>query len=229
MERLYEIIEYNMTDDEAKAFKLAIIYEELAKKFFPKEQCGKLSKRGDPRKCTLFKYCYKMINENKNKLLDEQLGLFVKAQFTILKNIKDSNTKIHANVSPQVIVGKKAWNRWLVWLKKYKTMSQVQQAKEMNASEAKVIAKLKKTKEFLLKQLKDPPNQEEFCKILAGRAMPRWISLGKVSQYYILLSPWVAECCDDLADTFAFDISMYKPHITPLIEEHFKKEFDYEF
>ena len=54
---LEDILNYEMTPEEAKAFKLALLWEELCQQEFPDERRVSL-KKGDPRKSTLFRYCY---------------------------------------------------------------------------------------------------------------------------------------------------------------------------
>lgn len=227
MDRFYQILEYNMTKEEALAFKLALIWEELTQSMFSRENCGKLPTKGDPRKSNLFRYCYKMARETRRIILPEQYRWFVKAQLDILKNIKQNDQ--HANVSPSCLVGEKAWRRWMVWQKKFNNISKINK-EEIKACESKIIFKLNKTKEFLLNQFRRKPTLEDIQSAFDSRAMIRWITLGKISGYYVVLSPLVAKCLKnkDFEKEFNFDLTIYKNHITPEVEEFFSREFSWE-
>jgi hypothetical protein len=226
---LYPIIEYKMNNQEAKAYRLALIYQELAREYFPKERCGKIPKKGDPRKCNLFRHCYKLLEERQGQLLDDQYRLYIRAQFDILKNIK--NEKQHADVSPNCIVGPKSWRRWQVWLRKFRSYTAVQASVVANAPEAKVVEKLKRTKKFLETTFKRLPNYDDIEDAFRNRAMIRWITLGKVCGYYVLMSPLIEKYMEgnSFEDVFEFDLSIYKPHLTDGLYEFFKKEFAHEF
>jgi hypothetical protein len=226
MDRLYQIMEYKMTQLQAKAFKLCLIWEELAQKSFPKERrVPKLPKRGDPRESNLFRHCYKLLRETRGLILDDQYRFYIKAQFDILKNIEVENG-CHARVDPGCLIGKKAWARWMVWLKKYKTLQKSENL-EFKALTEKIKAKLRKTKEFLVHQFKGDPTYENIKQAFESRALTRWITLGKVSGYYAILSPYVKKCIGGRSfdEAFSFDLEIYRPHITPEIEEFFKEEF----
>jgi len=228
MDRHYQILEYEMTQSEAKAFKLALIWEGLAIETFPGESCGKLPVKGDPRKSNLFRYCYKLLRETKGLILDDQYRWYIKSQFDILKNLK--NEGIHANISPSCLVGPKAWKRWKVWLKKFNCLSKVNSLVVM-APESKVLTKLKKTKEFLLKQFKGTPKPEDIKQAFNNRTIIRWVTVGKICGYYVILSPFIKRCLSgkNFESEFNFDLTIYQHHITPTIEEYFKKEFFYEY
>ena len=227
LNRLSEILTWQMTQGEAKAFKLAIMWEEFTQKMFPGTPCGKLPKRGDPRKSLLFRYCHKLMREMNGVILDDQYQWYIKAQLDILKNIGGD---YKANISPACLVGPKAWKRWKVWLKKFQAMSRVQRA-EIEVAESKVFAKLAKTKEFLVHQFKGNPTLKDIEQAFKSRAFIRWLTLGKICGYYVLLSPFVSKCLSgkDFEQEFNFDLSIYSSHITEAIKDNFRKEFDYEY
>jgi len=225
MDRLYQILEYNMTRQQAKAFKVALIWEELTKKLYPGEQCGRLNRKGDPRKSILFKYCYKLVRTMQGFILDDQYRYYIRAQLDTLKNYKIGDC--HANINPGCLVGKKAWWRWITWAKKMKSMERTSRV-EILPLESKIKARLKKTKEFLLHQFKRNPTKEDICKAFENRTLIRWIVLGKVCGYYAVLSPHVAQCLgtQSFDEAFRFDLQIYKSHITPEVEKFFKNEFN---
>lgn len=227
LNRLSEILYWKMTEGEARAFKLSLTWEDFTKKMFPNISCGKLPKKGDPRKSLLFRYCYKLIRETKGVILDDQYEWYIKAQLDILKNI---GVDYHPNISPACLVGEKAWKRWKVWLNKFQAMSRVERA-EIIISESKVISKLKKTKEFLVKQFKKEPTFADIEQALKSRAFIRWLTLGKITGYYVLLSPFVFKCLDgkNFEQEFNFDLSVYENSITDFIKKYFNEEFKYEF
>jgi hypothetical protein len=225
MDRYYQILEYEMNQIEAKAFKLALIWEELAKEYSLKES-GKLPIKGDPRKSNLFKYCNKLLRETKGLILDDQYRWYIKSQFDILKNLKKEG--IHANISPSCLVGDKAWKRWKVWLSKFNSISKVDFDADIIVLESKIISKLNKTKEFLVKQFKKEPNFEDIKNAFSNRTILRWVTLGKICGYYMILSPFIKKCLD--GKKFEnFDLEIYKLSITPKIEEYFKNLFSYEY
>ena len=229
MDRHYQILEYEMTQTEAKSFKLALIWEEESHKIFPNESCGKLPIKGDPRKANLFKYCNKLLRETKGILLDDQYRWYIKAQFYILKNLK--NEGIHANISPSCLVGPKAWKRWKVWSSKFNSISKVNFNAEIMVLECKIIAKLKKTKEFLIKQFKKEPNFEDIKNAFTNKTILRWLTLGKICGYYVILSPFIKKCLENknFEDHFNFDLSIYKQVLlNQNILDFFNKEFNYE-
>ena len=162
-------------------------------------------------------------------ILDDQYRYFIRAQFDTLKNY---NTKGGTNhIDPNCLVGKKAWVRWKIWLKKYQSMERTQEQVEVSALTSKIKGKLKKTKEFLLHQFKREPTKEDICQAYESRALIRWIVLGKVCGYYAVLSPYIAQCIgtQNFDEAFRFDLNIYKTHLTEEVEAFFKEEFKYEY
>ena len=86
---LSKIIEYNMDDIEARAYKCCLLWVKICQKMFPKERYSKLRKSGDPRKSYLFKCCYKLVTECSGKLADGEYKLYIYAQCDI--QIHDEN------------------------------------------------------------------------------------------------------------------------------------------
>lgn len=223
MNDLELIIKYKMDDLEATAFKLVLLYEELCQKEFPNERHVKISKNKDPRKSTIFKYCYKLARETKGIFKEKDYYLYILAQLQILKLIKEGN--VHALIEPQILVGEKAWKRWKIWKKKYdKKISKIKNSQELGilTSESKIKVELKSTLEFLKKNNCLSFNQ--FKNNIIN--IKRWIKVGKISPYYIVLSPIMTKLLNEIDD---FEIALYRPSITPNLEKYFKEEYDHEF
>ena len=223
MSELEPIIKYKMDDMEAKAFKIAIIWQEECNRELPKESCVRLKKNSDPRKSTLFKYCYKLAKETKGILKDNELPLYVRAQLQILKSIREG--EVHALIEPHCLVGEKAWKRWKIWRYKYqKAMNRITGSEDLGISTKapKIIVEINKTKEFL--ESRGCLSEDGFKNNL--QSMTLWASLGQVSYFYVVLSPWIKKFLSP--DHFEFDHVYYRSSITPQVEEHFRKTFEHE-
>jgi len=222
MNDLELIIKYKMNDLEATAFKLTLLYEELCKKEFPNERHVKISKDKDPRKTTLFKYCYKLARETKGIFKEKDYKLYILAQLQILRLAKEGN--IHALIEPQILVGEKAWKRWKIWKRIYdKKINKIKNSQELGilTSESKIKIELKSTLLFLKNN--NCLHKDYFSKNINN--IKRWIKTGKISPYYVVLSPVMV----DIINEIDFDISMYRPSITPNLEKYFRQEFIHEF
>lgn len=215
MNELELILKYKMDDLEAKAFKIALMWQDLCKKEFPNERHVKISKDKDPRKTTLFKYAYKLARETKGLLSnDKEYYIYIVAQLQMLKLMKEGN--IHALIEPQILVGENAWKRWKMWKNKFdKKLKEVKTSQELGliTSPNRIKIELKKTLEFMSKKDYSSITKEQ---------INRWASNGSISPYYVALSPFAKKHID------RFDYELYKPSITPEIEEFFKKEFSHE-
>lgn len=219
MNDLELIIKYKMSDLEAKAYKICLMWHDLCKKEFPNERHVKISKNKDPRKTTLFKYCYKLIRETKGLLSnDKEYYLYITAQLQIMKLMKEG--EIHALIEPQILVGEKAWKRWKLWKKKYdKKLRSIQTAEELGitTNKSRIKIELRNTKKFITQSNIDVESVD----------LLKLQSNGQISSYYIALSPLARKNIN--RNNIKFDYDLYKPSITPEIEEFFKKEFEYEF
>lgn len=224
MSELEPIIKYKMNEMEAKAFKIAIIWQEECQREIPKEPFAKLKRNSDPRKSTLFKYCYKLAREMKGILEDKDLRTYVRSQIQILKSIREG--EIHALIEPHCLVGEKAWKRWKIWLRMHnKKLSKALTSDQLGVStkESKVITELKKTRSFL---------ESKGCldrRVLSASSkdLQRWSRNGEVSYFYLLLSPWIKSIYgEDIP--MDFDKIYYRSAITPAVEEFFRSEFNHE-
>lgn len=229
MSDLELILKLNMDEMEAKAYKLALIWEDLCNKEFPHDRHTKLSQK-NPLKCTLFRYCHKLARESIGVIPDSELRLYIMAQLQVLKHMREGN--VHAMIGPQILTGKQAWPRWKLWKKRYdKRMAQMSNVEELKITEncAKIIVALQKNKEFLDKE--NFRSYESISKKLTDMSMIRWLTTGRISPYYAILSPWVNQWLNGrkIEDVLMFDLSLYRPSITPQIETKFREIFPEEF
>lgn len=224
MSELEPIIKYKMNEMEAKAYKIAIIWQDECKRELPNESFAKLKRNTDPRKSTLFKYCYKLAREMKGILEDKDLSIYVRAQLQILKAIREG--EVHALIEPHCLVGEKAWKRWKIWHRKYhKKLNRALTADQLGIStkESKVVAELKSTFAFL--ENKKCLDFSTFSSSI--KDIERWVNNGEISCFYLILSPWIKKIFGDHTH-FNFDESYYRSGITPRIEEFFKDTFQHE-
>lgn len=231
MNDLEPIIKYNMNPLESKAYKIGLLWEKLCRQELPGERFTR-HKSGDPRKGSLFRHCYKLARETNGLLEDHEYKLYILAQLHVLKNLKDS-TGIHAMIDCNCLVGDKAWVRWKIWKKQYERQAlqpPTADDVEISASESRVIAELERTRKFLHEQFKGPPSVERYRKLVTDLTLVRWLTLGKMSPYYGLLSPMLKEALGKgVEEAFMFDFGVYRKSLTPTIEEKFEGLFPEEF
>lgn len=184
-----------MNEDEALALKTAVLWEILVKKEFPNYEHIKLKRKGDPRKSSLFKYCYKLVKETKGYLKTTEYKSYMLAQINILKNIKSGD--VHALIHPQCLVGTKAWKRWKLW--KFKIQQQenksVTQETEIPLHQLKIA--LENTKDFFLRNFKKIPDKKDIDFWHRNGLLKKYLIQGKISPYYIAMSP---HCTFDKTD-----------------------------
>jgi len=220
---------YGMDKIESAAYKLCIIWIEKSRKFFPEYDHTKL-RRGDPRKSLMFKICYKLVRETQGILNEEDYPLYVRAQLDILKNISLGSDK-HPLIEPNCLVGEKAWKRWKLWKKKYDSVvSEKGFTKKITASSQKVLDALEKTQEFIFKTLGPEPSLDKFQESVVNKNLYRWINLGKISPYYLCLSPYFQKIVpkEDMKK-INFDLEIYRACLNDELIVLFKEKFSYEF
>ena len=221
MNNLEIILKYDMDNMEIKAYKICLIWQKLCAEVFPNERFPRLNLNKDPRKTTLFKYGYKLIRETKGLLSDDkEYYFYILAQLQTLKHLEENN--IHPLIEPQILVGEKAWKRWKRWhwiynqrLKEVNTFEQM----DIRASFNKIKNELNSTYSFLEKHKFLDINQAPLEKING------WIYDGKISNYYVILSPFMQKnsAIENL------DLDLYRPSITPEVEKYFKEKFKHEY
>jgi hypothetical protein len=220
MEKLNLIVQYQMDETEAKAFKCAIMWEKFCAEFFERERFSKLRQKGDPRKSYLFRCCYTLVKDFDHIIENEDYKLYIYAQLEILKGITDGET--HANIDPACLIGDKAWIRWKMWQKRYSQVKKFKNVEEVEikADQKKVLKELEKTKDFLLEQFKGPPSKEALADAAENRTLLRWLHNKKVSPYFILLYP-------HLPNTgWSMDLGVFERNITPEVEKYFEELFN---
>jgi hypothetical protein len=218
---LEPIVEFNMTADEAAAYKLGILWIEISKRLFPElRRTGSFPKKGDPRKGSLFKHCYKLYTLTKDLIDIKDYKFYITAQLQIFKAIQISGQ--HPFISPACLIGDKAWVRWKIWKKKYENINKVKTVAdvEIQVDISEIEKELTKSKKFTKSKFS---NEEEFKNI--AQDISRAIMLGKISGFYAVLSPWVKKYCI-LGN---IDLSYYKDNANSAVISYFKELFKEEF
>ncbi len=223
--RLDAIIDYEMDALEAKAYKLTLFWLDKSRALFPDYAHAKMKQKGDPRKSGIFKFCYKLARETQGILEESDYPLYIRAQLEILKHI--TRGKEHAMIDPNCLVGDKAWVRWKLWKRKYDDRTKVIEDKEpVPANQIKMAEALNRTKEFLVKTWGAEVSAEKFKEAVINNNLIRWVTLGKISPYYLVLSPLIAQAVPDLAERLkTIDLEVYRKVLTPEIKAYFAKTF----
>jgi len=222
---LEAILSYKMNDLEAKAYKISLMWVNLSRKMFPDYQHVKLRKSGDPRKSLLFKHCYKLARETLGLVEDHHYELYITAQLQIMKHITDGN--IHALIDPCILHGEKAWKRWALWKKQYdRAMERPMTSEQKGANKANVsVVKfdLADTRRFLIAKLGESYKKQDLVTLLQDRTLIGWTSLGKISPYYLVLSPFLADVLR--MEDFSIDLKIYKEQSSEELESAFREMF----
>lgn len=231
MSRLEEILEYQMDETQAKAFKLSLLWEQLAEKEFPGYPHINLRRNGDPRKSILFRHCFRLVRETKGIIPDEEYKLYMLAQLHVMKYICDNGC---ARVDPIILVGEKAWRRWKYWKKKYdRKMNQRQTVDDVQVTAPLHAIKrdLERTRKFLSKTFGKTRSFTDISQAVRTMMMTRWVNFDEVSPYYVVMSPWVQKVLDgrDIEEVFCIDMQVYLRSVTPEASEAFRKIFQEEF
>src|SRR5581483_9123929 len=189
------IFEFNMNSEETTAYKLGLLWMAFSDKIFPNcKQFTSFPKKGDPRKSTLFKYCYKLMKETKGLIAVKDYKLYIAAQLHMLKAVEIDNA--HPFISPQCLVGKKAWWRWKTWKQKYDNIGKSKTLEDVGLNKAQfeeVKKELDKTNKFIANKY-GILNEDLFK--LKCKDIERNIKLGVISGFYAAISAWVAKYCN---------------------------------
>lgn len=228
------IFEWNMTAPETEAYKLACLYEqEFLKLFGGTEDIdgqgfrrNTIPKRGDPRKSDLFRQCWKLRRETRGLLTPDQYINYVKANLAILKINK-------AYVSPNAICGDKAWIRWKVWERWYNQKmsdkSCVAPQPSVSTTDPKIVREIDRTKKFLFERCEGEPTCDKIRGFAESGIFKLWVATGKISIYYVMLSPFIQPYITQLAETCSFDPLLFREKITSEVRDYFHHEFNHEF
>lgn len=242
-EVLLEIKKWDMNETESKVFKLCLLWEVMIEKELDGaalKNASKLRKTGDPRKSTLFKYCWKLYRETKGLIPNNEYQLYIRAQLQVFKNLeRDFGKKFEGppRIDAQVLCGPKAWKRWMYWrnlfLKQAKTQDHIEniQSEATDGYAYKVSQELEHTKTFLEKQAEGEITKEFIQQISTDRTLLRWVTFGKVSPYYVILSPWVNEMYEGSSFEKAnkLKLGVYVDSANKAVQNHFKEHFGHEF
>lgn len=210
------IFEFRMNEEETLAYKLGLLWMATSHKLFPgyKHASG-FPKKGDPRKSSLFKYCYKLMRESKGLIEPKDYQFYISAQLQMLKAIEIGNT--HPLIGPWCLVGEKAWVRWKMWKRKYDNIGKSKTLEDVGLDKSnfeEVKKELDKTKKFMDNKF-GTLTEETFQ--LKTKEIARNISLGTISGFYAALSPWVTKHCK-LGD---YDLTYFKT-----VDQHGRDYFD---
>ena len=222
------ILKYNFDEAEIRAYKLCLLWIQLSEKYFPDYVHTQL-KKGDPRNSFLFKICHKLQRERQGVLEEIDYPLYVRSQLEIMRALTKNNS--NPDINPTSLVGPKAWTRWKLWKKKYDTRFQTTEQTVLRVSQNKICIELERTKEFFCKTFGGFPTAERFQESLCNKNLFRWISVGKVSPYYLILSPLIRGVVTNeiISKNTNLDLEIYRVNVTTDVEDCFKNLFEYEF
>lgn len=228
------IFEWGMTAPQTEAYKLAVLYEQEFLKLFQgtEEIDGQgfrrntIPKKGDPRKSDLFRQCWALRRETRGLLTAETYPNYIKANLLIIKLNR-------GHVEPKVMRGDKAWVRWKVWerwyTQKLAEKSAAAPPPSISTTNPKVIAEIDRTKKFLFEKCEGEPTAERIQGFIEAGFFKLWIMTGKLSPYYVMMSPYAANDINKLALACSFDPMVYRDKITAEVKDYFNYEFSHEF
>lgn len=230
------ILEWNMTQDEAMVYKIACIYDREFRRIFPirtDQMRGSsfsrntISRRGDPRRSYLFRHCWKLRRETRGLLEPHQWRQYIVANLTIIK-LNDGS------VEPNSICGDKAWCRWKLferWFnEKEAEKACVAPPPSVSTTDPKIVKEIDTTKKFLFERCEGEVTEEKIKDFIDNGIMRFWVMTGKVSRYYIMLSPLMDKFCnvEEFAEQCSFDPSLFREKISDEVREYFKHEYQHE-
>lgn len=228
------IFEWKMSPQEVEAYSLACSYENIFLKMFKDVADGtmirknSLPKKGDPRKSNLFRHCWKLRRETKGLLESNEYNNYLKANLTILK--------VHnARIEPNAICGDKAWVRYKVWKRHYdKKLADAGVAPpppSITTTSPKLIAEIDRTKKFLFEKCDGEPTFDKIQEFIKSGKFKLWMAMGKVSMYYLVMSPFIEKsgAGDALFAVGTNSRGTINDKITNEVKDYFRHEFRYEF
>jgi hypothetical protein len=134
-----------------------------------------------------------------------------------------SSGEVHAMIDPAILTGPRAWKRWRWWKARFdknmKLMNKNIEELKIQPAIENLRTELQNTKKFLDKQ------EGELKDWLKTRKLHEWLAADKISPYFFILSPLVAECLEGkiLNEAFGRDLSVFQ--ITDEIRNLFKEIF----
>ena len=227
--RLEAIVNYKMDELESRAYRLCLIWLDKSRKIFP-DYKHTVMKQGDPRKSLIFKICYKFCRETQGVIEETEYPLYIRAQLDVLRHINTG--KGHPLIDANCLVGDRAWRRWKLWKRKYDaiTTKSSEIPQPIGPGVIKAIDGLQKTKEFFTKTFGASPGIEKYREAYINKNLFRWFNFGKISPYYIAISPHIAAIMQpEDYKRISFDINLYKPCITDEVTIKFREMFPHEY
>lgn len=217
---------FGMTEDERRAYYYSLLYLKLAREMFPGWRHGNV-RRGDPRKSELFRYAWRFLDETAGKLDPKDREAFVRAQLTIFK--AHDNPEAPPLVSPNCLVGPKAWNRWLVWQRERAKDANAAKLTEARPVAPETVAALRATRDFFVSRGID--TAEKVRAALDSGEIGRWVRVGRVSGCYVILSPVVDRWLGGRAasDVFGAGVTAWHPRVDDHARDLFRRGFPHEF
>lgn len=218
------VSKYQMDETEETSYRISFIWHEKSRKYFPNLNYSRI-KKGDPRKSWIFKICYKLVRETAGLLEPQDYELYVQAQLEILRLLSKKN---YVTVDASILVGEKAWRRWRLWKTRYdKVMNKPTEVSfVVSPGRSKAIKGLQDTHDFFKNRLNKIPNLEELKKIHSNNDLFLWINFGKISPYYLTISPFCKMIIpEEEFKRLKFDPEIYKPCVDEQVLLKFKELF----
>ena len=227
------ITKYKFDSEEEASYKLAQKWIELCQKYFPNYQ--HTHKKGfnltaNPKKSIIFKICYKLRRETKGLIDEADYLLYIRAQLEILKVQSQKNPLV--SIEPACLIGDQAWKRWKLWKKKYDDKLKTKDFSKKTVSQSKVgtskaIQGIVVSREFISNNIGKNPTIQDYIK--NEKALYNWINFGKISPYYLAISPYIKTMfTEEDFRRLNFDLKVYQECITEEVLKVFDKLFSYE-
>lgn len=195
------ISKYNVNDiSEVNALVIYYFWNFYFTKLFPNVIEKKVSKNSDPRKSSVFKYCYKLQKETKGILNTSEYKDYVYCQLRFLKSYKDKTSKA-VLVSPSILNLDKGWKKYKYFKYLLSKNKQTVQKDDKYVNNDNLKIALNDDKKFLKSKI-EILNKENLIKNL--NKVLFWHKIGNISVYFLAL-------CDLIdKNLIKKDLSVYK-------------------
>lgn len=228
-QRLTAVLDYGFSRAEADAYRLALIWEDETRKMFPELKLARLPAHGDPRKSSLFRFCWKLWRETRGLLPLDEYQWYIRANLKILKHF-------NARITPNGICGDKAWIRYKVWKREFDKKDKntgPELAKALDKIDVRTAGEIDRTRKFLAEKTEGLPTYDKLAAFVKDGWLGTWLQAGKISGFYLVLSPWLAQLCDgrwaQIERETGMSVELWKSKVTPAVEAYFRSEFAVEF
>ena len=100
---------------------------------------------------------------------------------------------------------------------------------ELKRKVESIFSELRRTKKFL--ESENIVTIKKIKEKIDNLSLIRWITVGKISPYYAILSPFIKKALDGkkIEEIFLLDLSVYRRSISKEVEEWFARKFQHEF